>query len=202
MLHINTFGTTFLIDKSTDLILLNTKSNEAAKFISSAILDTYAAQLPTAIVDSIPTEWLTNHKKWILFGKDGKLSESKILPSLQNIENRKIAYLILNGYFMLSSNATLLGTSFDNLSDLNSEDLALYSLHKERYIKEYAIHKNIDTTTAKKHLDFLEESLLDVQFRKQTLMWRYGDLLKKIKSASDLEYLKSAIINEVRVGKV
>lgn len=202
MLHINYFGITLVVDKTTNLILYSTRSNETAKFVVSSILDTAVIQQGDYITKNIDKEWFTE-KYWIRHDSGGKFTQYIDSVPTDVVKKREIAIRRARGYYLLLEQATIIGTSYDNLSDLSTDDLPMYLLNKEQYIREYAQSKGMSLDIAEKQLTFLAESLISVYFRKQTLIWKYGTSLKTIETEQEFIDWKNNVIREtVGLGQV
>jgi hypothetical protein len=192
----------FVVDKATNVILYSSRSNETIKFVVSSILDTAAVQHGDFLTRLVDKDWFTD-QFWITHDGGGKFSEYKYEITSELIKKREIAYRRAKGYYLLLEQATIVGCSYDNLSDLSTDDLPMYYLHKEQYIKEYARCMNMSVESAGKHLNFLAESLLSVHFRKQTLIWKYGNLLKLVETELDFLAWRKDVLNEtVGIGQV
>jgi len=192
----------FVADRATDVILYSSRSNETVKFIVSSILDTSAVQYGDYMTRSVNQNWFTD-QYWIYHYGTGQFSEytGTITPEL--IKKREIAQRLAKGFYLLLEQATIVGSSYDNLSDLTTDDLPMFYQHKEQYITEYARCMNMTIEVASKHLNFLAESLLSVHFRKQTLIWKYSNSLRLVETEQEFLTWKTTVINEtVRIGQV
>ena len=193
---------TFVVDKATNLILYSTRSNETAKFVVSSILDTAAIQQGDYITKNIDKEWFTE-KYWIRHDSGGKFTQYIDSVPSDIVKKREIAIRRARGYYLLLEQATIIGCSYDNLDDLSTDDLPMYLLNKEQYIKEYAHSLDISLDIASKHLNFLAESLTSVYFRKQSLIWKYSRTLKTVETEQDFITWKNSVIREtVGLGQV
>lgn len=200
MLHINTFGRSFVVDKASNYILLTVRSNEVAKLVSSSILDTVTAQRADMLLNKFdqsifqPPKWV----KWITGGG----IEIADTPSQDIIKKREIAHLRSRSFFILFEHLSHLKNYYDYASDLNSEDLNMYIMFKDKFIEKYAESKGTDTYTAKKHLDFLAQSLLEVQLRRYNLQWKFTEKIKKLETQEQLFSIRDELLAEVRYGKI
>jgi hypothetical protein len=202
MLHINYFGMTCVVDRATNIVLSSHHSNEIAKFVTCSILDTAAHQIPNHRLSAINKEWFTE-KCWIKHVDRNGFVEyvDPLTPDL--ISKRKKALLRSKGYYVLLEQATIVGCSYDDLSDLSTHDLPMYNANKEQYINEFSICMNVSKDIARKHLDFLAESLMTAHFRKQTLIWKYGATLKTVETDEDYAmWLETVLRETVGLGQV
>lgn len=202
MLHINYFGTTFVIDKATDVVVFSHRSNETAKFIVSSILDTAAVQQGDYITKELNPQWLTTNY-WIKHIGSGRYTEYKEEITQNLLNKRQYSILRARGYYLLLEQATIIGHSYDNLSDLSIDDLPMFLLNKEKFIQEYAKCTDISLEISSKHLTFLSDSLLSSYFRKQTLIWKYMPSLRLIKTEDDYTVWKASVLQEtIGLGQV
>lgn len=202
MLDINYFGMTFVVDKATNVVLHSLKSNEIAKFVVSSILDTAAVQQAPFLTNQVNPDWFTN-KFWIKHLGGGKFEEFTGIITPELIKKREVALLRTRGYYLLLEQVTILGCSYDNLSDLNSYDLPMFYLNKDLYIREYSRSMNIPYDISSKHLNFLADSLLSAHLRKQSLLWKYSNTLKAVNTEDDLREWRETVIREtVGLGQV
>lgn len=193
---------TFVVDKATNFILTSHRSNEIAKFVVSSILDTAAIQQGDYITSSINPKWFTD-KYWIKHESKGRFVEYTDTVPSEIILKREIAIRRSKGYYLLLEQASILGCSYDNLSDLSVDDLPMYLLNKEQYIREYSTCMNVSYDIASKHLNFLAESLMSVHFRKQTLIWKYGASLKTVETDQEFTIWRDSVIREtIGLGQV
>jgi hypothetical protein len=202
MLPINYYGKSFVIDRSTNIILFIHVSNEIAKFVSSCIMDTAVEQYDTYFTKNIRQEVLDN-SAWAKVSYRPMAFTDVIDPPEKAIQGRARARMMAHGFYILQGQVTIVSNSYDNLGDLNLEDLPLYMLYKDRFAAEYAATKTIPLESAKKHLEFLADSLTSVYFRKQTLVWEYAASLKTVQTNEQFDSWRESLLKEtVGLGQV
>lgn len=201
MLNINSIGRSFIVDKPTGFVIAIAKSNEIAKFVSSTFMDCFAVQVHDYRLKNIDPSYLTNDK-WLTY-HSGQIKEHNNEVIQQFIDIRKIANLRRDGCQTLYERILISECSYDNLSDLNSENLVFYLLNKDIYINEYAKIKSISAESAKKHLNFLADNLIDIKLRSQIIFWKFSNTLKNVSTPDDLVKWKDSLFLEtVGIGAV
>lgn len=200
MLHINSFGKLLVIDRSNNVVIAVFKSHELAKFVSGTILDTYVIQVGDWLTNTINPDWLTD-KCWVKYHARVFTEYTEITEDLR--AKRDWARLRARGYWILLEQATILEHSYNNLSDLNIEDLTYYNLFRKEFIEKHSVSTGMSLLESEKHLDFLADSLKSLHFRKQTLIWKYSRSLKDIKTESEFIIWRDSVLNEtVGIGQV
>lgn len=200
-MNIDRFGTSYVVDRRTGLVILAAISNRVAKFISGSLLDTFVSQLSP----SLEPESLRNWEKsgaWIQI-KNGVISAPSQPISQGLLDARRVANMRRRGYLFLMEQATILGASYDSLADLQADDLPMCHLDKEKYVRTYADAIGVSILEAEKQLEFMIDNLLMIHLKKQSLIWKYSKRLRQAMTQSEFDAIRNDILAEtIGIGQV
>jgi hypothetical protein len=148
-------------------------------------------------------ELLTQKNRWARIVGSTLIEEVTTQIPISIIEKSNRSTLLMRGYYLLLHQVKVMETSNDDIAELSTEQLLLYTLNKDRFVYEYANLENLSTDIAEKHLAFLAESLLSLKFRGQQLMWQYSKTLRNVYTSAELEIWNNSILTDtVYIGQV